>query len=522
MLLVAALSIALNYVAEFNSLDDELYTNAIPNAAAGEFLRSNVPEFCCPDKQLERIYYFRWWTYRKHLRRAPADEWVVSEFLPDVSWSGYGNTISCPLVHHVREGRWLRDRRFVDSYLKTMVEKGTIVGRGAYANCPARLFLDLALVTGDDSEALRLLDRLASNYEKWERGWDATSLSGRHVSSRRPFTPVPLRAGFRPERGLFDLAGDREGSEFALSEDGARPMVNSMMWAEASAIAELARRRGDMDLSVRFAKKAESLAEAVRTRLWNERRGFFTVLAADGKQDDVCELHGYAPFYFEMPLAPECDRAFAMLTDEKGFLAPLGLTFPRRDTPGFRVGVDIEGHECLWCGPSWPYATSVALTAFANRLHARARTHAEAASFRMLLRQYAAQHRLRKEDGTEVPWIDEDADPFTGDWLARRMLLMRAPRGARFPERGKDYNHSTFCDIVISGLVGFRPAAYGSFTVDPLADPAWDAWSLRGVRWRGHDVDIAWKSGDGLSVSIDGRVAARRADIGLLTCRIDQ
>ena len=32
-------------------------------------------------------------------------------------------------------------------------------------------------------------------------------------------------------------AGDREGSEFALSSDGARPMVNAAMWAEATAIA---------------------------------------------------------------------------------------------------------------------------------------------------------------------------------------------------------------------------------------------------------------------------------------------
>jgi hypothetical protein len=26
-------------------------------------------------------------------------------------------------------------------------------------------------------------------------------------------------------------------------------------------------------------------------------------------------------------------------------------------------------------------------------------------------------------------------------------------------ERGKDHNHSTFCDLIISGLVGIRPRA---------------------------------------------------------------
>ncbi|MGN0852940.1 MAG: hypothetical protein ACI4Q3_06145, partial [Kiritimatiellia bacterium] len=63
------------YVAAFNAADNDLYTNAIPNSAAAQFLQENVPQFACPDKEIEKTYYFRWWTYRKHLRRAPAGEW---------------------------------------------------------------------------------------------------------------------------------------------------------------------------------------------------------------------------------------------------------------------------------------------------------------------------------------------------------------------------------------------------------------------------------------------------------------
>ena len=58
------------YVPEFNRMDDELYANAISNSAAEAFLRENAPSFSCPDAELERIYHFRWWTYRKHLRIA--------------------------------------------------------------------------------------------------------------------------------------------------------------------------------------------------------------------------------------------------------------------------------------------------------------------------------------------------------------------------------------------------------------------------------------------------------------------
>ena len=105
------------YVARFNAEDEELYTNSIPNAAAEKFLAANAPLFECPDKEIERTYYFRWWTYRKHLRETP-EGWVVTEFLPPVSWARTHNGIICAMGHHVMEGRWLRDNRFLDDYAR--------------------------------------------------------------------------------------------------------------------------------------------------------------------------------------------------------------------------------------------------------------------------------------------------------------------------------------------------------------------------------------------------------------------
>jgi hypothetical protein len=34
-------------------------------------------------------------------------------------------------------------------------------------------------------------------------------------------------------------------------------------------------------------------------------------------------------------------------------------------------------------------------------------------------------------------------------------------------EREKDYNHSTLCDLVISGLIGLRPRADNIIEVNP-------------------------------------------------------
>ena len=101
-----------HYVDQFNRDDEDLYAN-IPNAAAWEFLKANIPLFECPDKDFERTYYFRWWTYRKHVKETP-DGYVITEFLPKVPWSGKYNTISCPAGHHFYEGRWLRDPKYLD------------------------------------------------------------------------------------------------------------------------------------------------------------------------------------------------------------------------------------------------------------------------------------------------------------------------------------------------------------------------------------------------------------------------
>ncbi|MGN0847029.1 MAG: MGH1-like glycoside hydrolase domain-containing protein, partial [Kiritimatiellia bacterium] len=335
----------------FNADDEELYRNTIPNDRALATIGRQIPLFECPDEEIERTYYFRWWTYRKHLRKTDQG-WVVTEFVPNVGWAGKNNTISCPLGHHLREGRWLRDPAYLDDYTRFMLKEGWISGARGYLCWPAWATLERAKVTGDFKQARDLLPDFVRNYETWEAGWNVRGLSLRDVPNTRSYNGPTIKTGFRAERGLFDYVGDREGSEFALSLDGARPMVNAAMWAEASAIAELAARTGDAALRARFQGKAETLAANIRARLWNPARGFFVSLGVNGEQDTVRELHGYAPFYFGLPLDAGYDVAWSALVDAKnGFAAPKGLTFPAQDAPGFARGApDFTAHECLWNG----------------------------------------------------------------------------------------------------------------------------------------------------------------------------
>ena len=73
-------SLLKDYVTRFNADDEEMFSN-IKNKDAYAFLENNIPLFDCPDEDFRRTYYFRWWMYRKHVKKTE-DGYVVTEFMP--------------------------------------------------------------------------------------------------------------------------------------------------------------------------------------------------------------------------------------------------------------------------------------------------------------------------------------------------------------------------------------------------------------------------------------------------------
>ncbi len=501
------------YVPEFNRNDEELYTNAIPNSAAEKFLRENAPSFTCPDADIERTYHFRWWTYRKHIRETP-DGYVITEFLPPVGWAGKHNTINCATGHHVMEGRWLRDGRYLDDYIRFMLRQGRVTGRGAYVFYPAAALLERRKVTGDRAIAAEVFNDLVRVHEAWKKGWTV------------PLYPekMSFHIGLAAD-GLYTMNDNYEGMEYSIGGSGYRPYLNSAMYAEARALACFARERGD-PRAAEFEREADTLAKGIVARLWNPERNFFTVVTTNRTRKAVRELIGYTPWMFGVPVPKSCDVAFRRLLETDGFLAPYGLTMPEQSDPGFQLA--YKGHECLWNGPIWPYATSLALTGLLNRLHQGHDIPGVApADFAMLLGRYASAQKRVLPDGRCVSWIDENQNPYSGDWISRSVILLQRMRFPR--ERGKDYNHSTFCDLVITGLAGLVPSDDGELTVDPLIPSEWRWFALTNVRYRGHDLAIYWDAdgtvygkGAGLRVLIDGRLAAKADRMERVSCRMTE
>ena len=67
------------YINFFNENDNEIYKNDIDNNHVYDWIKNEIPLFECPDKEIEQTYYFRWWTYRKHIKRADGG-YAISEF----------------------------------------------------------------------------------------------------------------------------------------------------------------------------------------------------------------------------------------------------------------------------------------------------------------------------------------------------------------------------------------------------------------------------------------------------------
>ena len=494
------------HIDQFNRDDEELYVNDVPNVDAWDFLKTNIPLFECPDEALERTYYFRWWTYRKHIKHTP-DGWVITEFLPNVPWSGKHNTICCPAGHHFYEGRWLHDSLYLTEYAKFWFRGGG--NPRLYSFWVADAIYACYLVHHDREFVVDLLADLVANYEAWEK-------------SR-------LTAD-----GLFWQIDDRDGMEVSVGGSGKRPTINSYMYGDAMAIASIAELAGKENVARRFRRKAARIKTLVQTNLWDDKARFFKTLPRDSETlVDVREQHGYTPWYFNLPdVGKGYEMAWEQLMDAAGFHAPFGPTTAEQRHAGFRLS--YEGHECQWNGPSWPFATSVTLTAMANVLNDYDQDAIAKDDYFEMLKIYANSHRLKREDGSAVPWIDENLHPYSGDWIARTRLktwkngAWSDAKGGK--ERGKDYNHSSFCDLIITGLVGLRPRPDDVAEVNPLVpEEQWDWFCLDNVAYHGRVLTIVWDrdgarygKGRGLTILVDGRPIARSDKLVRLTGVIRQ
>lgn len=448
-----------------------------------DWFAQNIPLLDVPDKELEEIYYFRWYAFQKHIVHSP-DGFLISEFLDNVPWAGKFNSIDAAAGHQLREARWLRNSVYAEDYAKFWFGPDGEPRR--YSFWAADSVYQVYLSTGDKQLAVGLLPALEKNYQAWE-------------------------ATHQDANGLFWQIDDRDGMEYTIGGSGYRPTINSYMYGDAEAISHISEMAGQAHASAEYQTKAEDLRKLIDDRLWNPHDEFFETVPRNATSgwSDVRELVGYIPWYFDIPSA-KYDVAWKFLSDPKGFAGQYGPTTAERRSPRFRYAVQ---HECLWNGPSWPFATTQTIVAMANLLNGPEQSQVSSLDYYRLLSTYARSQHIQLPDGRSIPWIDEDLDADTGEWIARAILK---EKNQPPPNRGRYYNHSGFADLVITGLIGLRPSSGNEVVIHPLMPPGkWDYFALDGVPYHGHILTILYDRignryhrGAGLQVFCDGRVVA--------------
>ena len=474
-----------HYVDYFNKMEDENIVQAIPNAEAWQWMKTNIPLFECPQQNFEELFYYRWWTLRKHIKQTPVG-YVFTEFLVKRNYADKYNLISSALGHHIYEGRWLHDQKYLDDYIKVWYRgnDGKPMGKlNAYSSWTIDAIYNRFMVNHNTAYLKNLLPDLETDYAAWE------------TAKRRP-------------DGLFWQYDVRDAMEETISggrrEKNARPSINSYMYGNARALSSIEQMAGNANAATRYGARADTIRKLLQDRLWNSRDNFFETLKETGKSAEVREEIGFIPWYFNLP-DKGYEIAWKALSDSSLFSAPFGITTAQRNHPAFRTHGCCE---CEWDGPVWPFATSQTLTALANVLNNYRQSFVTGQEYFRQLELYTESQYYRGR-----PYIGEYLDEKTGYWL----------KGDQ--ERSRYYNHSTFNDLVITGLIGLRPRADDIIEINPLIpENKWGWFCLDNISYHGKILTIIWdkdgtryKRGKGLALWVNGKKAASSSKIEKIT-----
>jgi hypothetical protein len=499
-------------------------------AAYQGWFDANVPSFDCSDPWVRKMYVHRAYVLRKNMLdpKLGRMQWPTqSEGRWRSTW--YPNVISYGAGHQVREARWLRDAKYWQGHLRTWVENQKADGiypshvtpkgpsSGQYTDWITSTAWEGHLVHPDRAFLAQVVDKLAANVRGWQQVYDPDGDGLLRVDSH-------WWTGMEYQPSFFAFSNYQPSKDFsqpARPVDVDRVDLTAYNYGNAVAVARIYRLLGKSDQARECEALAAKISRAVTSRMWRpEKRFFYSLRADDGAVADVKEVIGVYPFYFGMiPWGQGYESAWASILDPKQFWTTWPVASASKECPAYSQNDwpgDGRAAACMWNGPTWPHANSLVMTAMARTLRAT-RDHNVAGSplkkehlWALFLSFTRAQFR---DQDISRPWTGEYYNGDTGRWKTAE----------------RDYNHSTWLDILIPELIGLIPRDDDILEVDPLLpEDALNHFILDGVRYHGHDVTIVWDAPaagspdqyadgrKGLDVYLDGRLAASAARLSRL------
>jgi hypothetical protein len=479
-----------------------------------QWFADNVPYFDASEPGFKKMWFYRWWVVRFNMNQFDTSDLRNYSFYEGKL--GFDNVISFAVPIQLKELSYLRDPAFgldqaLNSY-RNVASNGAVVDPPGspywgetYSHWIASALAEYHRVHPIPAPTLKaLLPAMAGDVRAWMTAYDS---DGDGLSQRLK----PRVTGYDLDILSFWYFSGLRYDPYADLVDLERVDFASFVYANAVAIADLARQAGDAALAEEFSGVAARIRKAVLTEMWDEKTHFFyPQRASDDKRIPVRELHGFFPF--TTLLAPDEKRytaALDKLVDENEFWSR------------FPPVITSLAHYRDWTWEMDGLTRNIA----PHPITMGARTVIQA------IKHYPDgpvkprhfMELLRRYNDLVYPGVN----PFDPHWRpnAHEYFSKWEPNQLSPRPKPSDISHdfhSAYCYLVVEGAVGLTPRDDEKIEIQPAA-LEWDYFLLDRLRYRGHDLTIVWDRPngraqyagfpEGFSLYIDGEAAFTRADL---------
>lgn len=477
-----------------------------------------VPEFTSDQPLIDKTWAYRWYILR-HNRMTPgigklketyfcegrSHKMTKEPYHPE-GWE-FTKLIPLSVPMHLLDLRWYGEKEYGTSILHVMRDNQDESGEfrcakvnwngNPYANFFGWAVWQYYLVSGSLSYASEALPVAKKQIAAWQKNYgnpeDVLLTQYIHQLTGMEYQPSYWYFYEYPDNC-------RDESTFTPVK---RVDRNVYHYLNVTAVEKLCRVCGDPEAE-RYHLLADQIKEAILDLMWDEETGYFYDLHYQTNEKAfVKNIVGVFPFFGELTDDRHRKCLEVLLTDEFNTPCPfpsVSTRCPVFTGEGGWKGQFFKGRNgCIWNGPAWPFANSMVLDGIGKE--SLRTSHSLDDMFRTYFRKYTAMHYYGG-DG-ELPYLVEHYNSLTGECISDDV----------------DYSHSYYIDLVVRYASGIH-VEENAVVVEPL-DLGLKYFELKGIRIRGHRIDVKQERDGSLSVAVDSEIAARREGSGRHKIRLE-
>jgi hypothetical protein len=470
----------------------------------------NVPYFDASDPAFKKMWFYRWWVVRFNMTQADTPDLKGYRFYEGKL--GFDNEISFAVPVQMKELSYLRDPEFglqqAENSYRNLLAGAVVDPPGSpywgetYSQWIASAVAEFNRVYPIPLERLNaLLPAMAGDVRAWLTQFDGDG-------DALPERSKPRVTGYDLDILSYWYFNGTKLELTAEPPNLERVDFASFVYANARAVAELARIAHDTALASEFDVLANRIRAATLQQLWDDDTHFFyPQRAPDHTRAPIRELHGFFPFTTLLaPDEPRYLKALEKFIDPQEFWA----RFPPVITSQYyyrRWTWEMDGLSRNIA----PHPISMGARTLLQVLKHYRQNTITPDHFMELMGRYTAlmYPGVNPYDALWRP----NAHEYYSKWEPHQISSRPKPS-----DISHDF-HSMYCALVVEGVVGLTPRNDAKIELQPAA-LHWDHFALDRLRYHDKDLSVVWDQPDGkaryrgypegFSLYINGQLAFTR------------